>query len=482
MPIPNKIQLMTYPDSLGGNLKNLKIVLDKYLKNTVSFVHILPPYPSSADRGFSPLTHLEIEPKFGNWGDLQTISKDYGLMLDLIAGHVSVKSIYFEDYLKNGENSAYYDMFMRVEKTFEDGNIKISELEKFAYLTPVPPLILFKLENGNCKLHFKTFMAEQADLDINSSVAREILTKFVENHAKMGIKMIRLDAVETICKNRDLGYHMVPEVFEVIQWLIDLINSNGMEVLCEMFAKKEIKERIIKMGAWVYDFNLPDLILHSIYTKKTEHLKTWFKEPKEKYITVLTNHDGFMTGRILETLSKEDAELTRQIMLQKSGESTQKASGFVANNIASDGINATLMEAVFRDQNEWLTAHILHLFAPGIPQMYYNDILGQRNDEDLYKETGEGRSLIRHNHLMETLDHKFKQPFVQKLLKIMELRNSHKAFEGKIDVLDCKKSEFKVEWIFELNKVSLNLNLKNYTFEIKYTNQDNILQNLDLTV
>jgi len=65
MPI-QKVQLMTYPDSLGGDLPTLANVIDTHLSQAISGIHILPPYPSSADRGFCPLTHLEIDKQ---WGD-----------------------------------------------------------------------------------------------------------------------------------------------------------------------------------------------------------------------------------------------------------------------------------------------------------------------------------------------------------------------------------------------------------------------------
>ena len=60
MKVKNQCQLITYPDCFGGNFKGLKYVLDNYFKGVVGGVHILPFYPSSADRGFAPLTYEEV--------------------------------------------------------------------------------------------------------------------------------------------------------------------------------------------------------------------------------------------------------------------------------------------------------------------------------------------------------------------------------------------------------------------------------------
>jgi hypothetical protein len=81
MSIQNKVNLITYPDSLGSNLLELHYVLRRYLEHAVGGVHLLPFYPSSADRGFSPLTYDEVDPAFGTWGDIEMIGRDFDLTL-----------------------------------------------------------------------------------------------------------------------------------------------------------------------------------------------------------------------------------------------------------------------------------------------------------------------------------------------------------------------------------------------------------------
>lgn len=66
----NGVHLIVYPDSFGTGLKDLHYILSTYLKKSIVGVHILPLYPSSNDRGFSPLTHLLVDEKFGNWEDV----------------------------------------------------------------------------------------------------------------------------------------------------------------------------------------------------------------------------------------------------------------------------------------------------------------------------------------------------------------------------------------------------------------------------
>ncbi len=77
MTLQNKINLITYPDSLGNNLLELHYVLRRYLTQVIGGVHILPFYPSSADRGFAPLTYDEVDPSFGTWEDIEMIGRDF---------------------------------------------------------------------------------------------------------------------------------------------------------------------------------------------------------------------------------------------------------------------------------------------------------------------------------------------------------------------------------------------------------------------
>ena len=78
----NQIMLNTYADSLGQNLTELHELLDGPLKGTVGGVHILPFFPSSADRGFAPIRYDVVDDKFGDFSDVQSIGREYALMFD----------------------------------------------------------------------------------------------------------------------------------------------------------------------------------------------------------------------------------------------------------------------------------------------------------------------------------------------------------------------------------------------------------------
>ena len=121
MQLKNEVMLITYADSMGNNLKDLHKVLNQYYANAVGGVHILPFFPSSADRGFAPMCYDRVDPNFGTFADVEAIGKDYYLMFDFMVNHISAHSAYFQDFLQKKDQSAYKDFFIRYSDFWENG-------------------------------------------------------------------------------------------------------------------------------------------------------------------------------------------------------------------------------------------------------------------------------------------------------------------------------------------------------------------------
>ncbi len=92
--IENKCMLITYSDSMGHNLKELKHILDTYFKEAIGGIHLLPFFPSSGDRGFAPIDYHKVEEAFGTWQEVEDLSTEYYLMFDYMINHISAQSKY----------------------------------------------------------------------------------------------------------------------------------------------------------------------------------------------------------------------------------------------------------------------------------------------------------------------------------------------------------------------------------------------------
>ena len=73
-------------------------ILDRYFKDAVKMVHILPFFLSSGDRGFAPLGYEKVSEEFGNWEDVRMLSEEYPLMFDYMINHISAHSPYYQDF------------------------------------------------------------------------------------------------------------------------------------------------------------------------------------------------------------------------------------------------------------------------------------------------------------------------------------------------------------------------------------------------
>src|SRR4030065_2511275 len=102
MKLRNKVQLITYPDSFGGNLETLSRLIDEFFTYVFGGIHLLPPFPSTGDRGFAPVTYLEIDPKFGSWEEIKNLGARFDFLVDLMVNHISRHSLYFENFVQFG--------------------------------------------------------------------------------------------------------------------------------------------------------------------------------------------------------------------------------------------------------------------------------------------------------------------------------------------------------------------------------------------
>src|SRR5699024_7478610 len=129
--LKNAVQLITYPDSLGGDLYTLKELLENDFSDIFSGgVHILPPFPSSGDRGFAPLTYIEIDKKFDTWKDVKDIGENFDFLVELMVYHIYKQSGYFKEFMEKIRKSRYADLFITLDKIWEDGIPKHEDINK----------------------------------------------------------------------------------------------------------------------------------------------------------------------------------------------------------------------------------------------------------------------------------------------------------------------------------------------------------------
>ncbi|MBA3072037.1 MAG: sucrose phosphorylase [Anaerolineae bacterium] len=441
--VKNQVQLITYPDSLGGDLKQLDIVLEKYFPDLFTGgIHILPPFPSSGDRGFAPLTYLEIEPQFGTWDDIKRIGDKHAIILDLMVNHISAKSTYFQDFLKNGYESDYADLFIPIQKLWPDGTPRQEDIDMM-FLRRDKPFSDFKIEKtGESEKVWTTFgktnPSEQIDMDIHSPIADELLTKFLTNFSKNNVKIVRLDAVGYVIKKLGTSCFFVePEIYDYLKWIYKLADSLNIEILPEIHAEYQTQFKLAKAGYWIYDFILPYTILETLITKSSKKLKSYLKVRPHNQFTMLDCHDGVPIKPDMDGLyQSDDARKVVDLCLERGANLSlilspahKDSDGFDVHQIR--GTYYSLLDC---NDSAYLAARAIQFFTPGIPQVYYVGLLAGKNDIEAVNQTGEGREINRHNFSIKEIGQEVQRDVVKKMVELIKFRNTHPAFEGVFDV------------------------------------------------
>jgi sucrose phosphorylase len=480
MAIKNQVQLITYPDSLGGDLKSLGYILDAYFPGLFTGgIHILPPFPSSGDRGFAPLTYLEIDPQFGTWEDIRRIGGKHDILLDLMVNHISAKASYFQDFLRKGRKSEYADLFITQDKIWPDGNPPQEEIEKI-FLRRTEPFSDFMIEEtGKVERIWTTFgkvtPSEQIDMDMNSGIARRLLSEFMANFSRNKVTTIRLDAVGYVIKKRGTSCFFVePEIYRFLEWISELAGSYGIELLPEVHAEYATQFKLAEKGYWIYDFILPYAILDALINKSGGRLKEYLAVRPRRQFTMLDCHDGLPIKPDLNGLYKSgDARLLVEICRARGANFSLI---FSPKHKDPDGfdvhqIRCTFYSVLGCDDDAYLAARAIQFFTPGIPQVYYVGLLAGKNDQAAVERSGEGRDINRHNYSLEEVEQELRRPVVNRLINLIRFRNEYEAFNGEFCVHDSEDGLLKLSWKRGQHQCGLTVDLKKSKATIKYADE-----------
>jgi sucrose phosphorylase len=464
----NQVQLIAYVDRLsGGGFRELHRLLQGELAGLFGGAHLLPFYTpiDGADAGFDPIDHTEVDPRLGTWDDVRALGGTMELVADLIVNHVSSSSPQFLDFSRNGPASEYADMFLTFGRIFPQGALE-SDILGIYRPRPTLPFTPVTLRSGERRLLWTTFNPEQVDIDVRHPRAEAYLDAILRRFEASGIRMMRLDAVGYAIKKPGTSCFMIPETFEYIAELTAKARTRGIEVLVEIHSHYRKQIEIARRVDRVYDFALPPLVLHALFSRDARPLARWLSISPRNAVTVLDTHDGIgvidagadADGSPGLLSPREIDDLVETIHRRSRGQS-RRATGAAASNLDLYQVNCTFLDALGGRETDYLIARALQLFAPGIPQVYYVGLLGGTNDMELLARTAVGRDINRHFYTAAEIAAALRRPVVQKQLQLIRLRNTHPAFAGEFRVEAPADNLIELQWKLQEHWVRLHVDL-----------------------
>jgi sucrose phosphorylase len=445
MPLRNAIQLITYPDRFGGNLAGLYSLLDRHLADAVGGVHILPLYPSNADAGFSPLTHMDVDPRYGDWADVQRISARFDLCVDLVISHISDESPEFLDFVAHGQDSAYAELFVQVEQL---GEITQEDLAKIHIRKEKEPFRHVHLANGQTCQVWCTFTERQIDLNYQAEQTYQLMERYIAFLAARGVKLFRLDAFGYTTKRIGSSCFLVePDVYRILDWFRETGEKYGAEMLPEVHDHISYQYAISQRNMRPYAFALPPLVLHAFLSGNSRYLRQWLRMCPRNQITVLDTHDGICIPDVENMLPELEIRFLIDEVSTRSADPIMRRSAVSVHSVgAIYQLTCTFYEALLRNDDAYIAARAIQFFTPGIPQVYYVGLLAGCNDFTLSAASSEARDVNRHYYSLEEAEEALQQPLVQRLLVLMRLRNSHPAFDGCFELHQCGDTGVSMAW------------------------------------
>jgi sucrose phosphorylase len=505
--ITNGVMLNAYPDSIGTNLSDLVGMLQRpEFKNTFSLFYVLPTFfNSDLDRGFSIIDY-NLNKELVSEDDLKALEKlDIQLKFDIVLNHLSVASPQFKDLLKHGDDSKYKDFFINWN-TFWEGNGELNEddviipkkefLDKLFMRKSGLPILKVPFPDGTEKPYWNTFYQKinaedgsflgQMDVNAKSQLVWDFYEETLAKVKSFGCSILRLDAFAYL--HKEIGqsnFFNKPGTWEYLERIKQIANKNNLTLLPEIHAEYglNIHDEVANEGYQIYDFFLPGLMIHTLETGNNMALLTWAKEIVSKgYKTVnmLGCHDGIpvldLKGKEVNGVYNkgllEDNEIeTIMSTIMERGGRVKNLYGPSGKKISYYQVNATFFSALGENEQKLLLARAIQMFMPGIPQVWYLDIFAGKNNYEAADKGGSGghKEINRTTLTIHDIEEGISKGVVSNQLKIMQLRNTSKAFDGDIKINDTSKNEIDILWKNGNTFAHLKANVKTYRFSIYYS-------------
>jgi len=400
------VVLISYGDSVQSPgqppLRTLRSFLKRYLPDAFSMVHVLPFYPSSSDGGFSVTDFRAVDSRLGSWQDIAALEDSYDLVFDLVLNHCSRENLWFIDYIAGQEPACNY--FIEADPT-----------DKLSMVTRPrsTPLLSGVRTHRGLRHVWTTFSNDQIDMNYANP---DVLIEFVDillYYFRRGARMVRLDAVAYLWKQIGTACIHLPQTHQVIKLfrdVLELVEPGGL-IMTETNVPHA--ENVTYFGDGdeahlVYQFSLPPLLLHAIYSGNTQYLNAWARSLQDldlpencTFFNFTASHDG-VGLRPLEGLVPDD-EVGRML------DAMRERGGYISTRRNRDGtdtpyeLNISYFDAFKMSHDDsahqqiaaFLLSQAIALSFKGIPAVYMHSLLATPNDTLGVERTGLTRAVNR---------------------------------------------------------------------------------------
>jgi glycosidase len=389
--------LITYADTILDNnhpaLPTLTAFLRKHCPNALSFIHLLPFYPSTSDHGFSVVDYRQVREDLGSWDDVKDLTRDHRVVFDCVLNHVSQQSQYVQGFLDG--NPAQAD-FCIVDDPAMDTSHVVRPRQS-------PLFHSFNRPHSKAINLWTTFSRDQVDLNFrNPAVLLEILDVLL-GYAATGASMIRLDAIPYLWKESGTGCIHLPQTHEIIRLVRAVFDAVAPHVILLSETNVPHRENISYFGGEerdeaqiIYNFSLAPLLLHTLHREDATALTQWAANLDDfgdrcTYLNVTATHDGIGLRPAEDCLSPDDRDAIVKLAADHGGFVNYKRNAddsdtpYELNITWFDAVNNPLADPplpLATQIDRFILSQAIPMALKGIPARYIHSLHGSRNQLD----------------------------------------------------------------------------------------------------
>jgi len=409
------VMLITYGDQLRchgrPSLQVLNGFLHEYgLDKVLGGIHVLPFFPYSSDDGFSVIDYRQVDPPLGDWDDVDSLARSFGLMFDFVVNHCSRHNEWFQRYLR-GE-APYTGYFVEADP----------QTDLSAVTRPRSSPLLTPCETSRGEKHvWTTFSDDQIDLNFaNPDVLVEML-EILLFYIRHGARAVRLDAIGFLWKTIGTNCMHLPKTHTVVKIMRDLVDdvAPGTILLTETNVPHE--ENVSYFGGGdgdeahaVYNFSLAPLLLDAFLTGDARPFCRWLADLEYPgwgmtFFNFTATHDGIGVRPLEGLVSQERFDALV--------DGVRRRGGLVGTRRKPDGtdspyeLNVTYFSALDSPEGlppdvharRFLASQGVMLAVRGVPGIYFHSLVGTPNDQEGVERTGHNRSINRRKFEIDEL-------------------------------------------------------------------------------
>ena len=435
--------VIAYGDSvLADNEKPLQTLnrfLDKYMRSSISGVHILPFYPFTSDDGFSVLDYSSVNESLGDWNDINAIANNYSLMADLVVNHCSARSPWFENF-KQGRDPGHN--FFYTASPEDDLSVVVR---------PRTNDLLREVETSTGTQYvWCTFSHDQVDLNFRNPEVLKQFVSIIKQYLDNGVRIFRLDAIAFLWKEIGTNCLNLPQTHEMVRLFRTLIEQAQHDAIIITETNIPNRENLSYFGTadeahCVYNFSLPPLLVNSLVTGSCAYLKQWMMSmPPARngtaYFNFVASHDGIGLRPAEGLLSDTEINTLVTTMQGFGGHVSWRAlddggsKPYEINISLFDALQGTVQGTDDLGLQRFVCAHAIMLALEGIPAIYIHSLVGTRNDHQRVENSGHNRAINRHQWDYEQLENKLADQnsshhqVYNQLKQLLKIRRRQTAF------------------------------------------------------